>query len=557
MIPTSRRRGSAERRLAILTAVFVLFGMVLAARTLMLPFGKPVALAGASGPAPVRGSIELGATLAPGTPAPLAANISRWLLVGNPKVVPDPVSAATALADLLGLDRTDLIRRLANRRTAHALLAHALTDEQKERTTALNLAGITLEKESVRAYPLGRSGAHLVGFLGYNGDQRVGQYGLEARFERVLAGRSGASAATTVDGSDLITTLDRQLEDFACTKLADAVVKHGADGGSLIVVDPKTGAVLALCGEPSFDPNVYGSVTDPSVFLNPAVSRTYEPGSVFKAITLAGAIEAGAVTPDTTYEDTGSVQIGKYTIKNSDGKAHGVQTMRQVIEESLNTGAIFAARSLGGSGFADIVRRFGFGTKTGVDLPAEATGTVTKAVSGKEIYLATASYGQGLTVTPLQLAMAYAAIANRGTLMQPFVVAKVVAPDGRVTETQPRVVRTVITPATATQLTAMLVGVVERGHGKRAGVTGYYIAGKTGTAQVPADNRAGYEPGVTIGTFAGFGPVGEPKFAMVAVINHPKDVQFAESSAAPLFGEVAAYILRAFGVAPTRTLPVP
>jgi cell division protein FtsI/penicillin-binding protein 2 len=553
----SRRKGSADRGLSILTAVFVAFALVLSARTVLLPFGKPLALAGVSGPQPVRGAIELGTTLAPGTPAPLAANTSRWLLAGNPKIMEDPVSVATALSDVVGLDRADAVRRLANRRTSHAVLAHALTDEQKNHVEAANLPGITLEKESVRTYPLGRAGAHVVGFLGFDGDRRVGQYGLEARYDRLLAGKPGASAATVVDGSDIITTLDRQLEDFACTKLSEAVARHGADGGSLVVVDPKTGAVLALCGEPSFDPNAYGAVSDAAVFLNPAVSRTYEPGSVFKAVTLAGALETGAITPDTTYEDSGSVSIGKYTIKNSDGKAHGVQTMRQVLEESLNTGAIFAARKLGETGFADTLRKFGFGAKTGVDLPAEASGNISKAASGKEIYLATASYGQGLTVTPLQLVMAYAAIANRGALMQPYVVAKVVAPDGRVAETQPREVRAVLSPATATQLAAMLVGVVERGHGQRAGVPGYYIAGKTGTAQVPAKDRAGYEPGVTVGTFAGFGPVDDPKFAMVVVLDHPKDVQFAESSAAPLFGEVAAYVLRAFGVAPTRTLPVP
>lgn len=552
-----RRNGSADRRLAVLTAIFLAFALVLSARTVLLPFGKRMALAGEGGPQPVRGAIELGTTLAPGTPAPLAANASRWLLAGNPKVMEDPVSVATALSNLIGLDRTDATRRLANRRTSHTVLAHALTDEQKNHIEAAKLPGISLEKESVRTYPLGRAGAHVVGFLGYDGDRRAGQYGLEARYDRLLAGKPGASAATVVDGSDIITTLDRQLEDFACTKLSEAVARHGADGGSLVVVDPKTGAVLALCGEPSFDPNAYGAVSDAAVFLNPAVSRTYEPGSVFKAVTLAGALEAAAITPDTTYEDAGSVQIGKYTIKNSDGKAHGVQTMRQVLEESLNTGAIFAARKLGGSGFADTLRTFGFGAKTGVDLPAEASGNISKAVSGKEIYLATASYGQGLTVTPLQLVMAYAAIANRGALMQPYVVAKVVAPDGRVTETQPREVRAVLSPAAATQLAAMLVGVVERGHGKRAGVPGYYIAGKTGTAQVPARDRAGYEPGVTVGTFAGFGPVDSPKFAMVVVIDHPKDVQFAESSAAPLFGEIAAYVLRAFGVAPTRSLPVP
>lgn len=552
-----RRSGSVDRRLSLLTAIIVVLAVILTARTVLLPYLGTAASATPTGPRPIRGSIELSSSLAPGNPAPLAANATRWLVAGDPTAISDPISVATALVNLLGGDQGVIAKRLSNHRSTHVPLFHGLTDEENATVGALQLPGITTEHELVRMYPLGASGAHVVGFLGYRGDQRVGQYGLEASYDTTLKGLPGDSAATVVDGSDVLTTIDRSLEDFACSKLHDAVEKHGADGGSVIIIDPRTGAVLAMCGEPSFDPNHYGDVTDARVFLNPAISTTYEPGSVFKSFTMAAALEANAVTPESTYTDTGSVTIGKYTIKNSDGEAHGVQTMSQVLEQSLNTGAIYVAQKVGATTWNETVRKFGFGERTRVDLPAEAPGNVSKTASGKDIYLATGSYGQGLTVTPLQLVMAYAAIANRGVLMQPYLVVKVIGPDGRVTETRPRTVRAVIGPATATTLSAMLVGVVERGHGKRAGVPGYYIAGKTGTAQIPASDRAGYEPGVTIGTFAGFGPVEDPRFAMVVKIDRPKDVQFAESSAAPLFGEIAAYTLRALGVAPTRSSPVP
>jgi cell division protein FtsI/penicillin-binding protein 2 len=552
-----RRTGSADQRLALLTAAFVVFGAILLGRTLFLPFSSAASTAAPTGPQPIRGSIELASRIAPGSAAPLATNEKRWLLAGDPKVITDPATVAAALVNLLGGDSGDLTRRLANRRTSHAVLVHGLTDGEKNRILASDLPGITLEPELIRVYPLGTSGAHVSGFLGYQGTARVGQYGLEAYYDRILRGSPGNSAASVVDGSDILTTIDRSLEDFACARLHDAIVKHGADGGSLVMVDPKTGAVLAMCGEPSFDPNHYGDALDASVFLNPAITSTYEPGSVFKTFTMASALDVNALTPSSTYEDTGSVTIGRFTIRNSDGEAHGVQTMSQVLEESLNTGAIYVAQKVGSTVWSDALRRFGFGEKTHIDLTAEAAGNVAKSTSGKEIYLATGSYGQGLTVTALQLTMAYAAIANRGVLMQPYVVDRIIGSDGRITETQPRAVRSVISPATATTLSAMLVGVVERGHGKRAGVPGYYIAGKTGTAQISSTDRAGYEPGVTIGTFAGFGPVEDPRFAMVVRIDRPRDVQFAESSAAPLFGEIAAYTLRALGVAPTRTNPVP
>lgn len=551
------RSGSAEQRIAWLTAIFVVAALVLAGRTVVLPFLPLVAAVRAAGHEPIRGSIAIGSHSKIGSTVPLAANASRWLVAANPRKIEDPASVATLLAATLTLDGADLTRRLSNRRTVHAVIAHALDDAAKSRVAALSLPGITLEAEAIRQYPLGTEAAHVTGFLGFDGDRRLGQYGLEAYYDSTLRGIPGASIASVVDGADLLTTLDRDLQDFACSRLADAVQKHGASGGSVVIVDPKTGAILALCGAPTFDPNRYTDVTDVSVFLNPAVTLGYEPGSVFKTFTLGGAIEAGAITPDTTYTDTGSVSIGKFTIKNSDGKAHGVQTMRQVLEESLNTGAIFAARTEGAERFDKTVHDFGFGAKTGIDLPAEATGNLGKLDSGKDIYVATASYGQGITVTTLQLAMAYAAVANKGTLMEPYLVARTQYPDGKMVEAQPHAVRSVLSPATAIQLSAMLVGVVERGHGKRAGVPGYYIAGKTGTAQIPNRDTAGYEPGATIGTFAGFGPVENPRFTMVVRIDRPQDVQFAESSAAPLFGEIAAYILRTYGIAPNRPLAVP
>jgi len=284
------------------------------------------------------------------------------------------------------------------------------------------------------------------------------------------------------------------------------------------------------------------------------VFGAYEPGSVFKAITMAAALDLGKVTPQSTYVDTGAVKIGAFTIRNSDEKANGTQTMTQVLEKSLNTGAIHAGQLVGLQSFAKYVKNFGFGEKSGVELSGEAAGNLAALTKRGDIYLATASFGQGITVTPIQLLAAFGAIANGGKLMKPHVVSEIRYPDGKTEKIEPQVLRQVLRPETASTLSAMLVNVVENGHGKKAGVAGYYVAGKTGTAQIRSTTTSGYDPHKTIGTFAGFAPVENPRFAMVAVINVPKDVQFAESSAAPLFGDMMNFLLKYYDVQPNRNL---
>jgi cell division protein FtsI/penicillin-binding protein 2 len=308
-----------------------------------------------------------------------------------------------------------------------------------------------------------------------------------------------------------------------------------------------------MCNVPTFDPNDYGKVDSVDVYNDTAIFNAYEPGSVFKTITMAAALDMGKITPDTIFDDPGEVKIGPFTIRNSDLKAHGRVTMTDVLAESLNTGLVEVAHRLGTPSFLKYVRDFGFGEKTGITAQSEVGGDIGALSRKGDIWPATASFGQGLTVTVLQLASAYGAVANGGTLMKPYVVDQVRHADGRVDTTKPQAVRQVIAKRTADLLTGMLVAVVERGHGKRAGVPGYWIGGKTGTAQIPNANGPGYEAGPTIGTFAGFGPIDDPKFVMVVRIDRPKDVQFAESSAAPLFGDIAKFLMDYYRIAPTRS----
>lgn len=521
---------------------------------------------------PRRGSVYLRDTRSPEKLFPVATNRDAYVVYADPRKVADASSTARALAPLLALPDAELYSNLAVHDDPYEPLKHAVPDETVAAIRALKLPGIDFARESLRFYPDPRIGGHLIGFVGSDEHgERRGRYGIEARYDEELAGKPGELTGerdiagrlipvaarrfvAAVDGADLVLTIDRTIQYVACERLRAAVAKHGADGGTVVIMEPATGKVLALCSVPDFDPNSFASVTDSRVFTNPATLDTYEPGSIMKPFTLAAAIDAGAVNPGTTYVDTGSVQSGGFTIKNSDGKAHGLRTMTEVLEESLNTGAIFAMRSIGQEKFRATLEAFGFGEKTKIDLTPEAAGNLGEVGHGTEIYALTASFGQGITVTPVQLAAAYGALANGGKLMRPHVVEEIRRADGSVTTIPPAEVRRVVSERTAVLLGGMLTSVVENGHGKRAGVKGYYVAGKTGTAQIPNPNGPGYLADEHIGSFVGFAPVSHPRFVMVVRLNRPKDVEFAESSAAPLFGELAAFMLQYYGVPPERLL---
>lgn len=508
-----------------------------------------------------------------GTTYAAATNVDMGFVYADPRKVEDPKSTAELIADLLSFseeEKLTLLEKLSKQGDPYEPIKRRVSEELIQQLEILNLLGIDYVREAVRTYPESGLGGQLFGFVGSNEDgSQSGKYGIEGMFDQELSGSEGyllserdaagrfitvgdRSLEPAVDGVDVVLTIDRTIQYTACEKLRQAVLKYEADGGSVVILDPKTGAVLALCGDPDFDPNAYNQVNDISIFQNPVVFNAYEPGSIFKPITMAAALDAEAVTPATTFEDTGSVVVDEYTITNADEKVYGTQTMTQVLENSVNTGVIFAMEQMGKEKFVEYVERFGFGTYTGIELGGESTGNVSSLKESAESYTATATFGHGITVTPIQMAAAFAAMANNGTLMQPYVVSEIRAADGTSEVTTPHQVRQVISEHSSRLISAMLISVVENGHGKRAAVPGYYIAGKTGTAEVPREDGLGYQRDVTIGSFAGFGPVGDARFAMVVRLDHPRAVRFAESSAAPLFGEIAEFLLRYFEVPPQR-----
>ncbi|TSA45648.1 penicillin-binding protein 2 [bacterium] len=494
---------------------------------------------------------------------PVVTNIEKNLLYVVPQEVEDKTSLAASLSKIVDIPRAEILQKISDPAKKW------VSESETLKIQGGKFAGVYLQPDPGRFYPEGAFASQVLGFYGFVQDQKQGRYGVEEYYQDTLAGKAGSLSQENdprgrwissgirklepaQDGADITLTLDQAIQFQAEQHLKAGVEAHQADSGSIIIMNPKTGAILAMANYPSFDPNQFGQVQDQKVFRNNAVSDAFEPGSVFKSITMAAAIEGGAVTPDTTYEDTGQVAVDKFIIKNSDGKANGVQTMTDVLDKSLNTGAIFAMQQLGMDKFFETVKNFGFGTPTGITLPAESGGDIKNLENGGIVHYDTASFGQGITVTLMQLTQAFAAIANQGKMMKPYIVESVKYSDTKKIDTKPEEVRQVISQRTANMLGAMLVSVVEVGHGKRAGVPGYYVAGKTGTAQVAKADGAGYDPNITIGSFAGFAPVDNPAFAMAVTIRNPKGVKFAESTAAPVFGEMAKYLLNYFQIPPTR-----
>lgn len=485
----------------------------------------------------------------------------------DPKITIAKIAAD--LAPFTGLESKVIIEKISNLEDGYKVLAQNLADKDASKIKNLKLTGVILEAHNKRYYPEKILGGQLLGFVTNENDTPQGVYGLEGYFNDELKGVDGYLAAqkdalgqvltfdTTgqkdpQDGLDLVLTIDRNVQAFVCDQINEAVKKHGADGGSAVVMDPSTGEIIAMCSAPNFDPNNYGQETNARVYNNPVIFDRYEPGSIAKALTMAAGLNENKIQPDTTYVDTGEVKIADITISNSEKKHYGRQTMTQVLEQSINTGAVFVARLVGKDIFRRYFLNFGLGSLTGIELATEVSGDISPLDKKGEVYMATASFGQGITATPMQMLVAYAAIANHGKMMRPFIVKQKNYSDGRVVKIEPKVIREIMTDQSARLLTSMLVGVVERGHGKRAAVPGYYVAGKTGTAQVPLPGGGGYYQDRTIGSFVGYAPADHPRFVMLAKIDNPKDVQFAESSAAPLFGQIAKFLLNYYAVPTER-----
>lgn len=495
----------------------------------------------------------------------IATNYSVPFIFLSPPEIEDANATAAGIASVLNISEEFILERMGKPDSLFEVLKKNISDKEELEIKALELPGIYVGKETTRLYPQKEFASHVIGFT--NQDD-IGQYGIEEQYNDVLEGEEGLvisatnvggylflSNKTPKDGADIILTLDYNIQLQAEKILKDTARALKVKEGSIIVLDPNTGKILALANIPAFDPNSYGNVRGLDVFQNATLEKLFEPGSVFKPITLASAIDTGKLTPDTTYIDTGSVTIGIYTITNYNERVFGERTMSEVLQFSINTGAVFAESELGHSDFIKYIERFGLFKPTKIDLVGEIYSQNKELKKGYEINYATASFGQGIEMTPMQLIRAFGGIANNGLMHTPYIVEDVKDTTGIPFERSETQSTRAISKRTSSQITSMLVSVTEDGFGKAARIPGYYVAGKTGTAQVSNSAlgiaKSGYSD-ETVQSFIGYVPAFNPRFLVLVKLNNPQ-TKTAEYSAVPIFKELASYIIDYYQIPPDYT----
>lgn len=498
----------------------------------------------------------------------IAANKLSYLVFANPKEVKDPKTQAEILSPLLEMESATISALLSKDEKYWIPLKSQVERKVKEKIQPLKLPGIGFEEQAIRFYPEASTGAKILGFVGKDDvGESKGYFGLEGFYDRQLRGKSGYAmqihdavgqpilAKMTdnlgkVDGRDLILHVDRTLQFMLDNELKEGIAKYGAAGGMAAIINPKTGGILAMSSFPTYDPREYHKYSD-NLYRNPFITDTYEPGSTFKPLVMGAALEENLVRPDTSCTICAApVEIGGYTIKTWNNKYYENSTMTEVIQHSDNTGMVFVSKLLGLDRMLEYFKRFGIGEMTGIDLQGEVTPQVRLRENWYPIDLATASFGQGMTVTPIELLTAFTAVANGGKRMEPHVVAAVRTPDGETIEIPPNVLNEPISSKTARVVTEMMVNAVEQGESKWLKPKGYRVAGKTGTAQIPVAGH--YDANKTITSFVGFAPADDPKFLMLVVVDRPTTSIYGSETAAPIFFNVAKNIFTYYGIPPSE-----
>lgn len=474
-----------------------------------------------------------------------ATNKNFPLIYAVPKEIDDAKETFNNLQSVLDLP-VDFEKKLENKNSSYVLILKKAPIEIVSKIKELNLKGIYIVETPERFYPFDNLASHILGYVGQDENDlgENGKYGIEKLYNDNLKGINGKidgnKIIEPISGKDIILTIDPNIQREAERILSSLILDQKAKGGLVIVQEPKSGKILSMAGIPNFNPNNY-SKYDLSVFLNPTISKIYEPGSVLKIITMAIGLETKKITPETTFFDTGSLSLNNKTIRNWDLKAHGKITMSEIIEGSINTGAAFVQRQVGKNLFLDYLKKFGFDKKTNIDLPNEIRGDLKSLEKNNapDINFATASFGQGIAITPIELINAVSTIANGGKLMRPYIN----------DDLKPEVLGEVISDSTSKEVIKMMVNAVDKA--KIAKINGYSIAGKTGTAQVPDLKNGGYKDSY-IHTYVGFAPAYDAKFVILIRIDEPEGAQLAGMTVVPAFRELAQFILNYYNIPPDR-----
>jgi cell division protein FtsI (penicillin-binding protein 3) len=551
----------ANRRIRLLLAIFVLIFAGTLARAIWLQ-GVNAASLGKMAERQHRESISIPAgrgTILDDTGLPIAIGEQTTTVYADPRQVKRPLALAQAAHRLLGADANTLYPQLQNKKNGFLYLKRFADPKAATQLIKLNFAGVNSYPEERRTYPQGPLAAQVIG---YAGTDNKGLAGLEVEYDKRLSGTPGKqtivrdpfgraidiiSSTPERQGTDLFTTLDHTIQANAESVLRQTIHQWGAQSATAVVLDPRTGAVLAMAQAPGYNANNANTVPF-ALQRNRAVTDQYEPGSVFKVVTVAGALSAGLVTPDTKFTLPYSIKVADRTVHDAELRGTETMSVAQILSRSSNVGAVTIAKELGADGLMSWISKFGFGKPTGIDFPGESSGDVLPLDQWSGSTIGNVPIGQGVAVTPIQLASAYAAIANDGIWVQPHLV-------GRVGGAASKLVRRrVVSADVDKELKTMLTGVVDENGatGTAAAIAGYSVAGKTGTAQVPGPN--GYTTGKYVASFVGMVPVKNPRLVVLVTVNYPTKSIFGGVVAAPAFAQIAKFDLQYLSVPPD--LPV-
>ncbi len=493
---------------------------------------------------------------------PLVVNQPAFLVYGEPRNIKDVREFSKTVASVLSLNQDEVLSKLSQPNLVWVPLARKVELSLVQHLRIQNIAGLGFEKEPKRFYPEASTAAHLLGFVGsdVNGVDQ-GYFGLEGYYDRQLRGIDGimrlekdAHGAPILigseerippeDGRNLVLHTDKVVQQIVERRLKEGIERYGAKEGSVVVMDPSTGGIMAMTSFPNYDPRSF-SQFDKSLYKNPIVGSSYEPGSTFKALIMAAAIHEKLITPDTVMDESGPVEIGPYVIRTWNNEYNGKITMTQVLEHSSNVGMVFVAQKLGREKLPSFIRRFGFGKPTNIDLEDESSPELRADKDWGEVDEYTASFGQGIAVTPIQMV---AALANSGKMMEPHLVKEIREAKGKNITVPPKVVAQVVSPQTARIVTEMMVAAVDNGEAKWAKPKGYRVAGKTGTAQIPIAGH--YDASKTIASFVGFAPADKPRFVMLVTLRETTSSPWGSETAAPLFFTIARDLFTYWGIPP-------
>ena len=464
------------------------------------------------------------------------------------------------------LDEANRIKSILNREnTSWIPLKHKVTPNVKNTIEALHLSGIGFELEETRAYPEASTAANLLGFVGKDAQGRdKGYFGIEGNYDLTLSGKPGylsresdasgipillgeTRETLAIEGVDLLTNIDKAIQLIVEKGLKEGIERYGASAGTVIVMNPASGGIVASASYPSYDPKNYTDYSD-EVFKDPAISAGFEPGSVFKVVIMASALDAGVVEKDTKCDICGGpLKVDKYVIETWDKKYRPDSNMVDAIVHSDNVGMVFVAQKLGADRLFEYLNRFGIGKTTGIDLQGEFTPMLREKGTWNIVDVSTAGFGQGVAVTPIQLLRSVSAIANGGVMVTPKVIQKIIGDDWEQEIKVPSPKR-VISKEASREVTLMMVEAAKKGEAKWTHLRGYRVAGKTGTAQIPIAGH--YDKEKTIASFVGFAPYDDPKFVMLVTLREPSSSPWASETAAPLWYSIAKELFYYFGIQP-------